>query len=77
MSGTVISDNLSEWFLKTLKLPELNDSKIFKNHEGGLSQILPNETCGYWLITPNQHFVMKLLSFDREQLQISERAIIK
>ena len=28
--------------------------KIFKNHEGNLSPKSPNQTCGYWLITPNQ-----------------------
>ena len=29
----------------------------------------PNQTCGYWLITPNQHFVLKVISFNSRQLQ--------
>ena len=29
----------------------------------------PNQTFGYWLITPNQQFALKLVSFDRRQLQ--------
>ena len=35
-----------------------------------------NQTCDYWLITPNQHnFVLKLRSFYCGQLQISEQTI--
>ena len=37
----------------------------------------PNQTGGYWLITPNQHFVFKLILFNSRQLQISERATTK
>ena len=42
--------------MKVLKLSELNEGnfKIFKNHEVDLSQNHPNQTCDYWLITPNQ-----------------------
>ena len=44
------------------KLPKCNfetfeNFKIFKNHQGDLSPVPqnhPNQTCGYWLITPNQ-----------------------
>ena len=32
----------------------LNTLKLSKKHEGDLSQKFPEQTCGYWLITPNQ-----------------------
>ena len=52
--------------------------KIFKTHEADLSQNCPNQTCGYWLITPNQqNFILKLISFNNRQLQITEWAITK
>ena len=46
--------------------------KIFQNHEGIYPKSLPNQTCDYWLIRPDQqHFVLKLISFNSGQLQIS------
>ena len=36
-----------------------------------------NQSCDYWFITPNQHFALKLISFNSSQLQISEREIRK
>ena len=37
-----------------------------------------NQTCDYWLITPNQQTLgLRLISFNRGQLQISEWAIRK
>ena len=35
------------------KFPECN-FKILKNHKDDLSQNRPNQTCDYWLVTPNQ-----------------------
>ena len=37
----------------------------------------PKHKCDYWLITPNKHFALKLISFKSRQLQIRERAITK
>ena len=34
-----------------------------------------NQTCDYWLITPNQHFVLKVISFNGRQLQINKCTI--
>ena len=38
------------------KLPNCisENFEIFKNHEGIYPKNHPNQTCGYWLITPNQ-----------------------
>ena len=56
MFGREIWDKLLECIFENFEIARLNEGnfKIFKNHEGDLSQISPNQTCDYWLITPTQ-----------------------
>ena len=69
-------------FFQILKLPEFKtrvNSKFSKITRVIYPKKCPNQTCGYWLITPNleTHFVLKLISFNSGLLQISKRAFTK
>ena len=65
--------NCTSGFLKILKLKcpskTRGISKFSKITRVGYSINCPKQTCGYWSITPNQHFVLKLVSFNSGQLQ--------
>ena len=77
MFGRVIWDKLPECIFENFEIVIvlLVFSKIarviyLKKH--------PNQTCDYWLITPNQiTLVLKLIFFNSGQLQIIERVITK
>ena len=49
MFGRAIWDKLPSTFLENLKLPRLNEVIYPKN--------CLNQTCDYWLITPNQQIL--------------------
>ena len=75
-----IWDKLPESILKILKLPQKNEGnfKIFKNHEGDLSEKSPEPNMRQLVNhTKSTNTVLKLVSFNNGQLQISERAITK
>ena len=52
MFGRAIWDKLPECIFENAGVKR--NFKIFKNHEGNLSQKSPEPTCGYWSITPHQ-----------------------
>ena len=70
MLGMVIWDKLLGCIFENMKLPERNEG-YFKNHEGDLSPKLSE------LHKANKHFVLKQISFNSGELQISKQAIIK
>ena len=55
MSERTIWDILPECIFKNFEIARMKEGnfKIFKNYESDLSQKSLNETCDYWLITPN------------------------
>ena len=80
--------NCPSAFLKISKMPEWNESNFKTFSRVIYPKTDPNQTCGYWLITPNQqtkywnkvlkvYKVLELISFNNGQLQISVRAITK
>ena len=80
MFRRAIWDKLPESILKILKLPQKNEGnfKIFKNHEGDLSENSPEPNMRQLVNhTKSTNTVLKLVSFNNGQLQISERAITK
>ena len=73
---------------KIFKVKFLRFSKCLKTIWNSLGQLVelvlvimmaiyhkdcPNQRCDYLLITPNQHYLSKLISFNSGQLQISEQ----
>ena len=79
MFGTAIWDKLLKCIVGNSEIAWVKEGnfKVFKNHDGDLSQKLLESNM--WLL-PNQsnnHFGLKLISFNSGQLQISEWAIRK
>ena len=72
MFGKAIWDKLSECIFENFEI-----LKFLKITWVIYFKIRPNQTCGYWLITPNQQTLCIETIFNCGQLQISERAITK
>ena len=72
MFGKAIWDKLSECIFENFEI-----SKFLKITWVIYLKIHPNQTYGYWLVTPNQQTLCIETIFNCGQLQISERAITK
>ena len=72
MFGKAIWDKLSECIFENFEI-----LKFLKITLVIYLKIQPNQTYGYWLITPNQQTLCIETIFNCGQLQISERAITK
>ena len=82
MFGRAIWAKLPECIFENFEIARVKRGKFqnFQKSRGVIyPQNRPNQTWDYWLITLNQQtlFVLKLIYFNGEQLQIRKRAITK
>ena len=77
MFGKTIWDKFLDCFFENFEIVKVKRRQFqnFQNYKGNLSPKSPNQTFDYWLITPRKYFVLKLISFNKDKLKISEREI--
>ena len=81
MFGRAIWDKLPECTFENFEIASVKRGQFqyFQKSRGWfIPHNCPYQTCDYWLSDQtNENFLLKLTYFNRGQLQISERAIIK
>ena len=71
MFGWAIWDKLPECIFENFEIAGVKQGQFQKFWKITRVTCL-NQTCGYWLITPNQHFILKLVSFNSGLSQINK-----